>query len=460
MRPILAADATIFVLNGLQPGNEATSAREGIVPVINSREQWRQWASGAKALRLKLPAVLQFDTGMSRLGVPPQEWATLAGLVKAENGIEVQFIMSHLASADDAASDQNADQLAEMNRITSEFPQFPVCFANSGGIFLGKTYHGVLARAGIALYGGAPTAGRANPMEPVVRLEVAVVQTRTVPAGTRVGYSATHVTTGETRLATIAAGYADGLPRSLSGRGAVYCDGIRLRIVGRVSMDSITIDISALPEGRIRLGSLVEVLGPNQTLEDIARDARTISYEILTGLGHRYQRQFRWPFFSPSEDIMKVIVLGAGIVGVTTAYQLAKTGHEVTVVDRQPGPALETSFANAGEVSFGYCSPWAAPGIPMKALKWLFMHHAPLILRPKVDAAMISWLVRMLSNCTSKRYAINKSRMLRLAVNRRAKFTPYRRPNLHAETQTAQMRLKVPAQGLASEQREVVCLGF
>ncbi|GMB80023.1 D-amino acid dehydrogenase [Shinella zoogloeoides] len=112
---------------------------------------------------------------------------------------------------------------------------------------------------------------------------------------------------------------------------------------------------------------------------------------------------------------MKVIVLGAGIVGVTSAYQLAKAGHEVTVVDRQPGPALETSFANAGEVSFGYCSPWAAPGIPMKAIKWLFMEHAPLILRPKVDGAMLSWMVKMLRNCTSGRYAINKSRMLRLA---------------------------------------------
>lgn len=112
---------------------------------------------------------------------------------------------------------------------------------------------------------------------------------------------------------------------------------------------------------------------------------------------------------------MKVIVLGAGIVGVTSAYELAKAGHDVTVVDRQPGPALETSFANAGEVSFGYCSPWAAPGIPMKAMKWLFMQHAPLILRPKVDAAMIGWMIRMLSNCTSGRYAINKSRMLRLA---------------------------------------------
>lgn len=112
---------------------------------------------------------------------------------------------------------------------------------------------------------------------------------------------------------------------------------------------------------------------------------------------------------------MRVIVLGAGIIGVTTAYQLAKAGHEVTVVDRQTGPALETSFANAGEVSFGYCSPWAAPGIPLKAVKWLFMQHAPLILRPKFDAAMLSWLFRMLSNCTAERYAINKSRMLRLS---------------------------------------------
>ena len=123
---------------------------------------------------------------------------------------------------------------------------------------------------------------------------------------------------------------------------------------------------------------------------------------------------------------MKVIVLGAGIIGVTTAYQLAKAGHEVTVIDRQPGPALETSFANAGEVSFGYCSPWAAPGIPMKALKWVFMEHAPLILRPKLDWTMISWMLRMLSNCTSSRYAINKSRMLQLADYSRTAFADLR----------------------------------
>ena len=112
---------------------------------------------------------------------------------------------------------------------------------------------------------------------------------------------------------------------------------------------------------------------------------------------------------------MKVIVLGAGVLGVTSAWYLAKAGHEVTVIDRQQGPALETSFANAGEVSPGYSSPWAAPGIPMKALKWMFQRHAPLVIQPKLDWQRISWMVRMLANCTSSAYAINKSRMVRLA---------------------------------------------
>ena len=150
LRPLLAADAAVFVLNGLQPGNVIACAREGIVPVINSLDQWRQWAGAARSFARRLPAVLQFDTGMSRLGVPPEERAALAELVKTEDGIDVLFVMSHLASADDAQSDQNAAQLAEMNRVAAQFPNVPVCFANSGGIFLGKAYHGVLARPGIA----------------------------------------------------------------------------------------------------------------------------------------------------------------------------------------------------------------------------------------------------------------------------------------------------------------------
>ncbi|MBP0583125.1 D-amino acid dehydrogenase [Labrys sp. LIt4] len=123
---------------------------------------------------------------------------------------------------------------------------------------------------------------------------------------------------------------------------------------------------------------------------------------------------------------MKVAVLGSGVIGVTSAYYLAKAGHEVVVLDRQSGPALETSFANAGEVSPGYASPWAAPGIPQKAIKWLLMKHAPLILRPRPDPAMVAWVLRMLTNCTSARYAVNKSRMVRLAEYSRDKLIELR----------------------------------
>ncbi|MTH34178.1 FAD-dependent oxidoreductase [Paracoccus limosus] len=112
---------------------------------------------------------------------------------------------------------------------------------------------------------------------------------------------------------------------------------------------------------------------------------------------------------------MKIVVLGAGVIGVTTAWYLAKAGHEVTVIDRQDGPALETSFANAGEISPGYSSPWAAPGIPMKALKWMFQTHAPLVLQPRLDAQRIGWMLQMLRNCTHDAYVVNKSRMVRIA---------------------------------------------
>jgi D-amino-acid dehydrogenase len=112
---------------------------------------------------------------------------------------------------------------------------------------------------------------------------------------------------------------------------------------------------------------------------------------------------------------MRIVILGSGVIGVTSAWYLAQAGHEVTVLDRQPAPALETSFANAGEVSPGYSAPWAAPGVPLKALKWMFMKHAPLIIQPRPDLAKLSWMARMLMNCTTDAYALNKSRMVRLA---------------------------------------------
>jgi D-amino-acid dehydrogenase len=123
---------------------------------------------------------------------------------------------------------------------------------------------------------------------------------------------------------------------------------------------------------------------------------------------------------------MRIVILGAGVIGVTSAWYLAQAGHEVVVIDRQAGPALETSFANAGEISPGYASPWAAPGIPAKAMKWLFMEHAPLILRPQFDMAMLRWLIAMLGNCNARDYAVNKGRMVRLAEYSRDKLIELR----------------------------------
>lgn len=293
LKPHVSAEARIYVLNGLLPGFEGDCATRGIVPVLNSLEQVENWNELAKARGQKLPALLQFDTGMSRLGLSMAEAVLLAQQPSLLDGVDVRYIMSHLASADEAESPQNAAQAAAMREFAELFPDHQLCFANSGGIFLGSDLHGALVRPGIALYGGRPTDVIDTPMQPVVSLDVPVVQTRTVPAGTLVGYSGAYVAKEERRLATLSVGYADGLPRSLSDRGAVYCDGVRLPIVGRVSMDSLIVDISDLPAGRLKLGDHVEVIGPHQSLEDLAADAGTISYEILTSLGRRFQRRYR-----------------------------------------------------------------------------------------------------------------------------------------------------------------------
>lgn len=293
LRPHLPDDAQLFVLNGLLPGAEAACAAAHVTPVLNSFAQLRRWRAQARIEGKRLPAILQFDTGMSRLGFAPGDRPALHAEIKASPEIEVLYVMSHLAAADEPEDAENAAQLADMQAVVREFAPLPFSLANSGGVLLGSAYHGALVRPGIALYGGAPQAHAPNPMEPVASLFIAVLQTRTVPAGTRIGYSGTHVAAAETRLATLAAGYADGLPRSLSGRGAVYYQGRRLPILGRLSMDSMTVDISSLPEGKLDLGSLVEVIGPHQTLEMLAGDAGTIAYEILTSLGNRYRRDYR-----------------------------------------------------------------------------------------------------------------------------------------------------------------------
>ncbi len=286
------AGAALYVLNGLMPGAEAACAAIGAIPVLNSLDQLERWAALGRAAGQALPAVLQVDTGMSRLGLPADELERLIAEPTLREGIELRFVMSHLACADAPGHEANALQVAAFERICAAFPGVPRALDNSAGALAAGRGHFDLIRPGIALYGGAPFADRVNPMRPVVRLEARIVQLRAVAAGTGVGYGLTFTAPRETRLATLAVGYADGWPWHLANKGSAFVGGVRVSVVGRVSMDSMTIDVTDVPAEHLYPGAPVELIGPHQTLEDVARDAGTIDYEILTRLGARYARVY------------------------------------------------------------------------------------------------------------------------------------------------------------------------
>ncbi|WP_380877066.1 alanine racemase, catabolic [Sphingomonas sp. DBB INV C78] len=292
LRPCLPDAATIWVLNGLMPGSETACARSDIVPVLNSLDQARRWQEIARSLGRSLRAALQVDTGMSRLGLAPQEAIGLAADARFGSDVSLELIMSHLACADTPDHPANAAQLARFEALAKHFPNVPRSLANSGGAFLTAGFHFDLARTGVALYGGAPDDAAENPIRPVVTLEARVIQLRNIPAGSGVGYGLSFSAERPSRVATIGVGYADGLPRSLGNRGAAWFNGHRLPIAGRVSMDSITLDVTELAEGELAPGDWIELIGPNQSIDTLARDAGTISYEILTSLGARYHRSY------------------------------------------------------------------------------------------------------------------------------------------------------------------------
>ncbi len=294
--PHLPADARILVLNGLVAGAEAECAAAGLIPVINSLAQLERWREESAGRGAALPLVLQVDTGMSRFGLSAAELETLAGRPALVAGLRPLLLMSHLACADTPAHEANGRQRARFAEaeamLAAIVPGARSSLAASSGIFLDADFHGALVRPGVALYGVAPTQGEANPMHPVVRLEARCVQVRRVGAGETVGYGATFTAAHPTLVATLAVGYADGFLRAGSNRGAVAKDGTVLPILGLVSMDCITVDAGPPGSERLREGDLVELIGPTRTLADVARDAGTIPYEILTALGRRYARRY------------------------------------------------------------------------------------------------------------------------------------------------------------------------
>ncbi len=290
---MLLASATIFVLDGPVAGTETLYAEHGLVPVINDLGQLASWRREADR-RNGLPLCLQVDTGMSRFGLPRDEILRLAADPDLAAGLQPVLLMSHLACADcprHPANERQRVRFGEAARVLRPVMRGArVSLAASSGIFLGAPYHHDMVRPGAALFGVPPTVGEPNPMRPVVLLQARVMQTRWVEAGDSVGYGATFVAERRMRVATVAAGYADGFLRAGSNRGAVATgDGIQLPIVGLVSMDSITVDASAA--GDLRVGDLVELIGPHRSLEAVAQDAGTIGYEMLTALGGRYHRR-------------------------------------------------------------------------------------------------------------------------------------------------------------------------
>lgn len=266
-------DATIYVLDGPTPGTGDRLRAAGLTPVINSLDQAAAWDG---------PAAIHVDTGMNRLGLTLAQAATLIGRP------DVLLVMSHLACAGQPDHPMNAIQLARFHEARALFPAAPASLASSGGIFLGRDYAFDQVRPGISLFGGGPHDRPDGRIAAVATLEAAILQVRAVPAGETIGYGGAFTAERDLDVAILAAGYADGVPWTSHPRGAVWFEGARRRMLGRISMDMIAVDVTGC--GEAQPGAMVEVIGPNLPVDDAARAAGTTAYELLTRLSPRAER--------------------------------------------------------------------------------------------------------------------------------------------------------------------------
>jgi alanine racemase len=291
LRAALGAAAEIAVFNGPLPGTAQEFVASRLVPVLNEPGQVEIW-EGIAAGREPLAPMLHVDTGMNRLGLSPAELDRMAGRLRA---LAPRTLVSHLACAEQPGHALNARQRERFLAARQRLPDVAGSLAASSGIFLGTDYHFDAVRPGAALYGIDPCPGRPNPMRAVVRLCAKIVQIRQIDRGESVGYGAAHVMDGPGLLATAAIGYGDGWPRSMSHRGCGWFAGTRVPLLGRVSMDLATFDVSAVDPAALRPGATIELLGDHYSVDDAAADAGTIGYEILTSLGARHHRVYHAP---------------------------------------------------------------------------------------------------------------------------------------------------------------------
>lgn len=279
----------IGVLNGLLAGEEDLYPRHALFPVLNDLSQVDRWSAYCAA-KGSLPAAVQVDSGMTRLGLPGTEAEALAVDPGRMAGFECRYLLSHMACADEPDHPLNKEQRDRFAAMKARIPHRSAMLAASSATFLGPDWHFDYIRPGVALYGGRPNTMAPNPMRQVVKLEGKILQIQDVDASQTVGYGAAHRVEASGRIATIGVGYADGYLRSLSNKATAVLHGVTVPLVGRVSMDLITFDISAVPDAKV--GDSLELIGPSHTIDDLADQAGTIGYEILTSLGGRYARRY------------------------------------------------------------------------------------------------------------------------------------------------------------------------
>jgi alanine racemase len=279
-------------LNGLLAGTEGDLVEHGLTPALNHLGQLNVWRAAAQRFNRPLDAVIHIDTGMHRLGFGPEDTQVLINERGRLRGLRLALLMSHLVVSEEPNNPINGEQLSRFRAFVKAMPGAPTSLANSSGIFLGPDYHFDLLRPGAALYGINPLPGQANPMLPVVTLHARILQTRRIDAFQTVGYGAAWRSARPSRVATIALGYADGYFRTLINRTHVHLAGHRVPVIGRISMDLATIDVTDVPEAESEPGATVEVLGPDLTPDDLADHARTNAYEVMTALGRRYARAY------------------------------------------------------------------------------------------------------------------------------------------------------------------------
>ncbi len=285
-----ARPATIWVFDGCPPGAASALAKAELTPVLNSFTQIDDWGLHGLRLGRRLPAALHIDTGMNRLGLRPEEARALAVAPDRLRPLELELVVSHLACGGQAGHPMNAQQLDRFIDICSLYPGVPRSLAASGGVFLGPDFGLDQVRPGISLYGGGPFASPDPRLTCVATLDAPVLQVRQVSAGETVGYGADFTATQPMRIAIAAAGYADGVLRSSSPGAYGRLDGKACRLVGRISMDLIALDVTDCPNAQP--GASVELIGRNVPLDDVARLAGTISYEVLTRIGARVPRLY------------------------------------------------------------------------------------------------------------------------------------------------------------------------